>query len=160
MPDTEIGKKAEKKIREWLDRPQDGYSFDRIPDQQSGLYGSKNICDFICFKYPYMYYIESKATEQDRFDLSMITDYQYENLIKKSRIANVYGLVIVLFATQKRAFIVDIREIEKLKSKGTKSFNIKKILSWNFKYSEIATIPSRKQLLDYDGELQNYIEVI
>ena len=34
----------------------------------SGLWGSKNICDFTCFVSPYMWYIESKATWEDRFD--------------------------------------------------------------------------------------------
>ena len=70
--DDGLGKKAEEKIEEWLDRPQEGYCFDRIPDQMTGLYGSKNICDFTLFKSPYMYYIESKATWNDRFDFSMI----------------------------------------------------------------------------------------
>lgn len=35
MSDSTIGKKAEKKIQEWLDRPECGYSFDRIPDQMT-----------------------------------------------------------------------------------------------------------------------------
>ena len=30
-----IGKKAENKIQEWLDRPGEGYSFDRIKDQMT-----------------------------------------------------------------------------------------------------------------------------
>ena len=54
-----LGKDAEAKITEWLDKPEEGYSFDRIYDQMTGFWGSSNICDFICFKSPYMYYIES-----------------------------------------------------------------------------------------------------
>ena len=30
-----IGKKAEKKLQEWLDKPSEGYSFDRIKDQMT-----------------------------------------------------------------------------------------------------------------------------
>ena len=30
-----LGKQAETKVQEWLDRPEDGYCFDRIPDQQT-----------------------------------------------------------------------------------------------------------------------------
>ena len=33
--DNGLGKKAEAKIREWLDKPLEGYSFDRIPDQMT-----------------------------------------------------------------------------------------------------------------------------
>lgn len=35
MSDSSIGKKAELKIKEWLDRPESGYCFDRVPDQMT-----------------------------------------------------------------------------------------------------------------------------
>ena len=150
----QVGKKAEEKIKEWLDRPEYGYCFDRIPDQMTGFYASQNICDFTCFKSPYMYYIESKATENDRFDFSMLTEYQHDKLLEKSRIHNVFGVVIVLFALHQRAFILDIRDIKKMEDAGKKSLNIRKISSWPIPYHEIATVPnSRKKLLDYIGDL-------
>lgn len=153
-----LGKEAEQKIREWLDRPEDGYSFDRIPDQMTGWYGSKNICDFVCFKAPYMYYIESKATWENRFNFSMISDYQFEQLLKKSKIYNVYGLVIVLFATYKRAFIFKIEDIKEAIDNGIKSVNIKKIDKWVVPNIEVCTIPNnRKKLLDYTGDIEEYI---
>lgn len=152
MIHDDLGKKAEAKIKKWLDRPEEGYCFDRIKDQMTGFYESKNICDFTLFKSPYIYYIESKATWADRFDFSMISDFQYDNLLKKSKIHNVFGVIIVLFAEAQRAFIIDINEIARLKQSGKKSINIKKIDNWNIKYSEIQTIPSRKAILDYTGE--------
>lgn len=157
--DTTLGKKAEAKIREWLDRPEEGYCFDRIPDQMTGFYGSKNICDFTLFKSPNMYYIESKATWEDRFDFNRLTQTQHDGLLAKSNISNVFGIVIVLFASYKRAFIFDIRHIVKLESEGIKSLNIKKIDKWVIPYQEIQTVPSRKQLLDYTGDLPIYSEV-
>lgn len=155
MGDSTIGKKAEAKIAEWLNRPEDGYSFDRIKDQMTGFYGSSNICDFTCFKSPNMYYIESKATWEDRFDFSMLTETQHNGLLEKSKIPNVWGLVIVLFLSYKRAFILDIRDIKELEDSGKKSLNIKKIDKWTIPFIEIETIPNnRKKLLDYTGELQ------
>ena len=154
-----LGKKAESKIKEWLDKPDQGYCFDRIPDQISGMYGSKNICDFILFKSPYMYYIESKATWNDRFDFASITDYQRDNLLKKSQISNVFGLVIVLFSTYQRAFIFNIQAIKQALDSGVKSLNIKKLSNWNISYSEIRTITSRKQLLDYSGDIEEYLQI-
>ena len=148
-----LGKKAEAKIQQWLDRPADGYCFDRIYDQMTGRYGSKNICDFTLFKSPYKYYIESKATWEDRFDFSMLTETQHDGLLNKSSIRNVYGIVVVLFASHKRAFILDIRDIKKLEDSGKKSLNIKKLEKWDISYVEIKTIPNnRKQLLDYTGD--------
>lgn len=151
--DTSIGKKAEAKIKEWLDKPEEGYCFDRIPDQMTGFYGSKNICDFTLFKSPNFYYIESKATWEDRFDFSMLSSTQHAGLLEKSNIPNVYGVVIVLFAHHQRAFIIDINEIKRLEDSGNKSINIKKIDNWGITYTEVQTIPnSRKTFLDYTGE--------
>lgn len=149
-----LGKKAEAQIEKWLkSRTEDGYSFDRVPDQMSGRYGSKNICDFILYKYPHIYYIESKATWEDRFDFSMLTPTQHDGLYAKSQIYGVYGVVTVLFASYKRAFTIDIREIVRLENEGTKSLNIKNIDKWKCEYKEIETIPNnRKDLLDYTGE--------
>ena len=155
----DLGKQAERKIREWLDKPEDGYSFERVPDQLSGFYGSKNICDFTCFKSPFMYYIESKATWNDRFDFSMITDTQREGLLKKSRIPFVRGIVIVLFASYKRAFMIDIRSIVKSIESRNKSFNINRLNKSQVKMSEIETIQnSRKTFLDYKGDIENYFQ--
>ena len=146
-----LGKQAEQKIREWLDRPEDGYCFDRIPDQMNGFYGSKNVSDFTLYKSPNFYYIESKATWNDRFDFSAIT--QIDALMSKSIISGVKSVVIVLFASYKRAFIIDIREIDRMIKSGIHSANIKKIDKWKFEYQEIRTIPNaRKKLLDYDTE--------
>lgn len=153
VQDDLLGKKAESKIEAWLDRPDEGYSFDRIKDQMTGFYDSKNICDFTLYKKPYMFYIESKATYKDRFDFSMITDYQYDNLMKKSKIEGTFGIIIILFASYQRAFILDIRDIDHLiKEKNKKSLNIQKIDKWDIKHYEIETIPSRKALLDYTGD--------
>ena len=156
----DLGKKAEKKIKEWLDRPQDGYCFDRIKDQMTGFFGSKNICDFTLFKSPNFYYIESKATTQDRFDFSMLTQTQHDEMLKKSKIDHVYGLVIVLFSEYQRAFILNIQDIKSLEDSGKKSLNIKKISKWSIPYAEIQTIPSRKYLLDYTGEIESYLNML
>ena len=146
-----LGKDAEKKIKEWLDRPDEGYDFQRLPDQMTGFYGSSNICDFVLYKYPNHYWIESKATWNDRFDFSMLTDTQYDGLLNKSKIDGVDGVVIVLFASYQRAFWISIKEIDRLKQSGKKSLNILKIDKWNIDYHEIKTIPNnRKKLLDYD----------
>lgn len=167
MPKS-LGKKAEERIQQWLDRPADGYSFDRIPDQMSGFYMiSRNICDFVCYKYPNVYYIESKETEHDRFTFNQLSDYQRNGLCWKSTIPGCYGVVIVLFTTYKRAFIFNIKDIVELTNPDNfditdpnasalkiKSLNIKKIDKWPIPYKEIQTIPSRKDLLEYTGEFE------
>lgn len=160
-----LGKDAEKKIQAWLDRPDLGYCFDRIPDQMTGLYGSKNICDFACFKSPYFFYIESKATWEDVFEFSVLyakvkasdyktADTQFKKLLDKSVIPYVKSLVIVCFASYQRAFIFNIQGLDKSIQQGIKSLNITKIAKWSIPYAEIPTVPNnRKKLLDYTGDL-------
>lgn len=159
MADTKIGKKAEAKLQEWLDRPHDGYSLDRIKDQMTGFYGSKNICDFTLFKSPFMYYIESKSTWEDSFSFGQITETQYKGLLQKSKINHVYGLVIVLFTSYQRAFVFHIEDIDKYtQDTGKKSLNIRKIAAWTIPYHELRTVPNRrKTLLDYEGEIEEYV---
>lgn len=154
---TSYGKKAEQKIRQWLNRPDLGYSFDRVPDQLGGLYGGRNICDFTCFKSPYMFYIESKETEHDRFAFSQISDVQYSGLLKKSKIENCFGLVFVLFATYKRCFIFRIEDIDEQIKTGKKSVNITKVNKWTIPYVEVPTVQSRKLMLDYTGDLVDLV---
>lgn len=100
-----------------------------------------------------MYYLESKATWEDRFNFSMLTEKQHDGLLEKSKIEGVFSYVVVLFATYKRAFLIDIKDIKKLEEKDKHSLNIKKIDKWGIPYKEIMTVPnSRKQLLDYRNE--------
>lgn len=159
-----IGKEAEHCLSRWLDHPERGYCFDRIKDQIS-MYAnsSSNICDFTLFKSPYYYYIECKATSHDRFDFKQIKGYpdstdvkqQYGGLLMKSKIENVYGVVVILFVSQERAFIIDINEIERLTQSGQKSLNINDIESSDIRYKEIdKVVNNRKKYLkfDYIGE--------
>ena len=166
----EYWKTAEHRIQTWLDRPADGYSMHRIYDQLSGYYiVSRNISDFYCYKFPYFYFIESKATLHDRFDFSELRDNQRNGMRLNAEIQGCYGLVVVLFVEYKRAFIFNIKDIadinpdidDKADNKTflkIKSVNIKKIAKWKIPYWEIETIPSRKGILEYTGDLPDFEE--
>ena len=115
MADTVHGKKAEEKIRNWLDRPEDGYAFDRIPDQMTGFYlVSRNICDFTCYKYPYNYYIESKCSYEDRMPFNMLTDTQRDGLLIRSQIPGCYGLVIFCLRSTNELLSLTLRTLQNL----------------------------------------------
>ena len=84
-----------------------------------------------------------------------IHNFDKPGILEKSKIKGCYGLVIILFASWRRAFVLDIRDIVDLESNGQKSLNIKKIKNWPIRYKEIQTIPNnRKKLLDYIGEIE------
>lgn len=106
-----------------------------------------------------MYYIESKATENDRFDFNMLTKTQHDGLLSKAKIPNVFAWVIVLFASYKRAFVINIEDLAWMESSLDKhSLNINRIDQWPIPYCEVETIlNTRKNLLDYTGEIEQYI---
>lgn len=159
MGNDGLGKKAEAKVKQWLDRPELGYCFDRLADQMTGFYGSKNICDFLLYKYPYKYYLESKATWGDRWAFDSLSEYQRTKMLEKSEIEGVRSIVIVLYATHKRAFMFHVSDIQNALDNGTKSLNITKQSKWSVPYVEIDTVfSSRKELLDYTGDFQEKIE--
>ena len=150
---TQLGKKGEAKVAEWLDRPEEGFHLMRIPDQMTGFFGSSNIADYYLFKKPNFYYIECKSTYEDRFDFSMLSDTQHNGMLEASQVEGIHGYVVVLFASYKRAFIININDIKSMEDEGKKSLNIKKVSKWPIPYIEIETIPnSRKALLDYNFE--------
>lgn len=151
MPDlTNVGKKGEAKFREWLDRPQEGFWCYRIPDQRTGFFGSTNPCDFFVYHKPNFYYAECKTTYEDRFDFTMLSPNQHDEMLKAAKVDGITSYVVVLFASYQRAFLINILDIEKMEKQKKKSLNITKIAKWPIPYVEIKTIPSRKALLDYD----------
>lgn len=87
----------------------------------------------------------------------MISDNQLNGVSDKGKIEGVYGLLIVLFASHQRAFVFHMNDIREALSNNIKSLNIKKIQKWSIPYKEIRTVPSRKNLLDYTGEMEEYI---
>lgn len=156
MSTPNLGKIAEARLQTWLDHPEKGYCLDRIKDQMSMYAHSTNICDYTLFKAPFFYYIESKETETDRFDFSKIKGFpdgdnktQFGGLLEKSKITNVFAVIVVCFSTHKRSFIFNINEIDRIYKEGKKSININDMSG--ISYREIETIPNkRKKYLDFD----------
>lgn len=101
--------------------------------------------------------IESKSTMNDRFDFDAITDNQKKKMHEAAQVEGVTSYIMLLFASYQEAYLINIEDILKLEENGKKSLNIKKKDKWTQPYISIRTIPSRKQLLDYDLEQANEI---
>lgn len=68
-------------------------SIDRLKDPMGMYRNVKNICDFIAYKYPYIYYIETKSKKGNTYPLSSLT--QYDDLIEKKGIKGIAKVVII-----------------------------------------------------------------
>lgn len=74
-----LGKLFEKKFKEQMDNEDDVYCL-RLPDPMGGFKGLSNICDFIVYKYPYLYLFELKTTAGPSLPFNNISHNQLHGL--------------------------------------------------------------------------------
>lgn len=105
-------------------------SIDRLYDNVGGYAGIKNICDFIVYRYPHIYYLELKSHKGNRLPFSEVTEYQWTGLLEKAmkNIGCVAGLLIHYSDHDKTVF-VNITVLEALKKQGEKSIPIEYALA-------------------------------
>lgn len=144
------GKQFEQKFRENCAQIP-GISIDRLPDQFNGLKNSSNICDFICYKYPSLAYMEVKSCYGNTFPLHNLS--QYERLLSKKNIRGVHPTVIVWFIDHDKVIAFPIHAVEQMHKDGLKSINIK-----NYMIYDHLDIPSVKRRILMDSDYRVLFE--
>ena len=139
-------------------------SVDRLHDQMSGYFGSKNICDFIVYKKPYEYYIECKSVHRNILSIHSIpklgkdgklhgfhgniTDTQWDGLIEKSKIQGVRAGIICWWIDLDKTYYIPMWVLEDAYKNGYKSINL------NYPYCQGYWIPidgkKKRVFFDYD----------
>lgn len=135
-----LGKKFEKQVEKDMLKI-DEVSVDRIHDQTNGHYGGSNICDYMVYKYPILFYIECKSCggntlsihsipKKDKHGIfhgfyGNISDKQWEGLSKKSRIKGVVAGVLVWYTERDLTYFIPITDLVALRERGAKSVNCK-----------------------------------
>lgn len=140
------GKQFEYKFKKDFEKLED-VSIDRIYDSVSGYKAISNICDFIAYKCPNIFYFECKSIKGNTFPLTNLK--QYDKLIVKKGIKGVRVGVILWFIEHQKVLYIPIKTFKKLKEDGKKSFNIKMVEDKTY---ECVEIPSqiKKVFLDSD----------
>lgn len=135
-----VGKKFEQKLKEdFLKIP--GATIDRIYDTTNGFIGIKNICDFIAYCYPNIFYLECKTIKGNTFPLTNLK--QYDKLLAKKNIKGVIAGVVLWFYEHDKVLFVPIKTFEKLKENNQKSFNIKMVGGQEYPSVVIPSIKKR-----------------
>ena len=143
---TNRGKQFELKFKEdFLKLPD--VSLERLPDQMSGYKGSNNVCDYLCYMFPNLFYIECKTTHENTFPLSGLT--QYDELLERKGRKGVRSGVVIWFVKHSKIVYVPIATFEKLKNEGKKSVNIKMIDDANYK---LIVVPSTLKRIFMDSD--------
>lgn len=158
MSPVNYGKKFEQVFKsDWKKSFPDGFIY-RLNDQLSGYkVTSANVCDFICYNYPYLYLIECKSHKGASVPFEKIT--QYERMLQYSSIKGVIaGVVLWLYEKDIEPLFIPIRTLTKMKTDGKKSVGLKAIEEGY----EIIKLPSIKKRVFYETDytiLEKYFRI-
>ena len=137
---TNYGKKFEQQVKQDLLRCFPNAFVLRLPDQQSGYYGtSQNICDFIMFANKKLFLLECKSHKGNTFPLSNLT--QFGKLQQYKNVNDLKAGVILWFIDHNKVVYVPIETVIKYAEEEKKSINIKDLDS---EYV-IIDLPSQKK---------------
>lgn len=125
----------------------EGVSLDRLFDPVGGYVGIKNICDFIAYKYPNIFYIECKSCNDNTWNFANYS--QYEKQLCKVGIKGVRVGVVLWMIKHDTVVYLPTKTIQQMKADNKKSFNIKDLQKDTYR---IITIPSIKKRVFLDSD--------
>lgn len=147
------GKEFELKFKQDFVRTVPDSSIDRIYDSVSGYKSVSNIADFICYKFPNLFFIELKSCKGASLPFLNIT--QYDKLKDKVGILGVRAGVILWLYEKDIVMYIPISTITKMKNDGKKSVGLKAIEEgYNIKI-----IPSVKKRVFMDSDYSCLLEL-
>ena len=142
-----LGKKFEQKFKEDFILSFPGGTIDRLYDITLGYKTISQVCDFIGYCYPNIFYLECKTIKGNTFPLSNLT--QYEKLLAKRNVTGAITGAVIWFYEHDKVVFVPIKTFERLKIDGKKSVNIKYLEN---KLYNIIEIPSIKKRVFMDSD--------
>lgn len=141
------GKEFERKFQEDFLKISPNVSLDRLYDPSGGYSGIKNICDFIGYIYPNIYYIECKSSQGNTWPLANLT--QYDKMLPKVGLPGVRAGVVLWMIDHDVVVYVPIKTVTAMKADGKKSFNIKDLAHDTYR---TITVPSKKKRVFLDSD--------
>ena len=133
---ADYGKKFEERFKkDWVEST--GGVIVRLYDNTSGYLSISNISDYICYKFPNLYFIECKTHKGASLPFDKIS--QYNKLLEYGGVDGVRSGVVLWLYEKDEVLYVPVKTIEKLKSDGEKSVGIRHLDSYR-----IFRVPSEK----------------
>lgn len=126
----------------------------RIPDQQNYKIGSKNPCDFLIYHRPILYAIECKATNKPSLPFTNITEFQWTELLKMSKIDGVVAGILCWYVNHDTTLFIPIQFLEILKQNGAKS------IRYDADATEIIWITGKKKRVFWDYDMDLFFQSI
>lgn len=139
-----------------------GFDVNRVADNTAGYMGGRNICDFITYVYPHIYYMEMKTVKGNTLPFSNITQNQWAGLQEKEKIEGAGAGIIVWFMEHDKTFFVSADCMQKIKNEGIfKSLHIRdlRLKSEEFekgRYHKCFEITGIKKRVFFDYNMQEF----
>lgn len=118
------GKRFEENYRDSAKSLYPSIDIDRINDNVGGYAGVAGFCDFVICSYPYTFYQELKSYKSHRINFNVLTDNQYQGLLRKSAVKGAMAGAILNFSEYEQAYYLDIRQIKDMREQGIKSLAV------------------------------------
>ena len=152
------GKDFEQHFREQLNTQ---FDVTRLADNTAGYMGGRNICDFLAYCYPHLYYLELKTTKGNTLPFSNITDTQFTGLVEKEKVEGVGAGLVVWFLEHDKTFFVSAGCFNYLRIQGKKSLNIKDLIEMSTKfevgkYFKCFEVKGTKKRIFFAYDLQSF----
>lgn len=146
------GKQFEEKIKEGFLKCEE-VSIDRVNDQMSGYKGSANICDFISYKKPNLFYLECKAVHGNTLNLSSdITKNQWDGLLKKTAIDGIIAGYMIWFVDHDVTLFVGSQTL-RVHRIDNKSLNINHLEDINH-----LKLKGRKKRVFFEYDIKDFLK--
>lgn len=105
----------------------------RLIDPQNGYAGVRNVCDFVVYHKPYMYFIECKSVHGDKLSIhgldvkrkyGALTNNQWEGMLEYSKIDGVIAGVVVWFIDHDITKFFPIQMLAEMRDSGYRSVKL------------------------------------
>lgn len=132
----DYGKKFEERFKlDWVNST--GGAIVRLYDNTSGYLSISNVSDYICYKYPNLFFIECKSHKGASIPFTAIS--QYDKLLSFSNIKGIRSGVVLWLYEKDIVLYIPVKTIKVLKDSGEKSVGIRHLKDY-----DIIEIPSKK----------------
>jgi len=95
----------------------------RLYDTMGGFTAVSNICDYINYLYPNIFYMELKSTATGTLPLNHISKNQKDGLTNKTKYDGVIPGVLIKYSKFDEHYFVHINELNRLAKTGAKSIS-------------------------------------
>ena len=126
--------------------------YNRLKDPIGGQAGVANICDYIAYLQPYIYYLELKSRQGNTLNFKEITRTQWDGLMKKASIDGTVPGVLVNFSDHDEAYFVHIAQLQYLRD-----VNNKKSLHINDAREFGVKLPGRKKVTRFAYYVKDFL---